>query len=356
MSDDTSPQSPSEILDRLENRYRVRFSGHPRVTRSPDELQEMIDELQALSDRVTGDPELSERVQTSLALYTNERDAIIEARKVPGAIGAFRLRLWTDLCVGRYRRNFAGQSRLTRDAQLLEEISAFLGSLQAQLQPLDARFPALELASTLQSVQRTAELARSELGQIRGVRSTGSQADQGSRYAQLANHQFELYQQGFAGASRISRHPPLLERIIAALEEIAAGMVRLQRAGFTDPNNDRNLSLVSDRIRAYKTELGEIVAAQGAASLDDRVSALGAAANQVFNQYREHFAGKDRASCDPDKLNRLFELLWAAALEMDAIDRREDHEINERNLSLVLDNLLLYHREWGAIQEARSDA
>lgn len=355
MSDTPTP-SPSEILDRLENRYRVRFSGHPRVTRSPDELQEMLDELATLQDRVADQPELAERVQTNTTLYTNERDAIVEARKVPGAIGAFRLRLWTDLCVGRYRRNFAGKSRLTRDVQLLEEISGFLGALRGQIEPLSARYPGLELSGALQSVNRTGELVSKEIVQIRAARTSGSQADQGSRYAQLANHQFELYQQGFAGASRISRHPPLLERIIAALEEIAAGMVRLQRAGFTDPNNDRNLGLVTDRARSYKVELNEIVAAQKAAALEDRINALGGAANQVFAQYREHFAGKNRADCDEEKLTRLFEILWAVALEMDTIDRDEGHETNERNLSLVLDNLLLYHREWQAIREAKSDA
>ena len=347
MSDQPTPE---QLVDSAEARYRFRFAGHARVSRDPEVIDQMLADLTKAEEGA--DDALKKRIQENRDLYIREREAIVEARAVPGAVQGFRLRLWGDLAVGRYRRGFSGKPRNTRDVTLLDEIRAFMGRLRDEMVSMDAAAPHLGLGTMVESTTRTVELARREAEQVRVSRSEGTAADQGSRLAQLANDQFAVYQQGFAGQSRLSRHPPRLERIVKALEEIGAGMARLQRDGFVSEQNDLNLKLVTERTRSYRTEITAMREAQAAASLEDRVNSLGAAANQVFSTYREEFAGKDRSKADADRLDSLFEDLFAIVLEMDAIDRDDGDETNERNLALVLDQLLMYQREWNAIREA----
>jgi hypothetical protein len=350
MSDTTS-----QVLDRVQARYRVRFSGQARVSRDPDELAQMLAELDAIAESARAEG-LGERWEQDRALYAKEKEAVEAARAIPGAIGAHRLRVWADLAMSRYKHGFAGQDRRTRDVSRLDDIRAFLRDVRQQLHTMHQAAPQLQLDGAIRPVEQALELYAKEAERIRVARTNGPHAEQGTRLANLANDQFEHYRQGFAGQSRISRHPPRLERIIAALEEIAGGMNRLRRAGFVDTSNDRNLSLVTERITSYRAELKALREAHDAASVEDRVNALGAAANQVFGWYREEFAGRDRATRDVAKLDVLFELLWPIALEMDEIDREDGNETNERNLGIVLDNLLLYTREFDAIRAAKADA
>ena len=341
-----------QLLDNIEARYRFRFAGHPRVSRDPEVMEELIASLDEVAG-ADGGAELSDRIREARELYQREREAIIEARAVPGAVAAYRLRLHAELEVGRYRRNFAGQARGTRDVHLLEEIRDKLVRVRDEMASTQEAGPHLGLGPAIDDASSTVELATREAERIREARYEGSHADQGTRFAQLANAQFELYQAGFAGQSRLSRHPPRLERIVAALEEIGAGMARLQRAGFDSENNDRNLKIVTERLAAYRKEVGAMAESRAEVSVEDRVNALGGSANQIFEAYREAFAGKNRASVDPLRLDALFEQLYAVAQEMDEIERDEDNDTNERNLALVLDQLTMYQREWAAIQEAR---
>lgn len=317
----------------------------------------MLAQLDDISETVPdGDAALRTRVDTARELYQRERAAIVEARAVPGAVQAFRLRLWAELTLGRYRRNFAGKPRGSRDVHLLEEIAAFLTDIRDQMVSMHETGPHLDLASAIADAGRTIDLARSEREKIMAARQDGSHGEQGTRLAQLANTQFALYQQGFAGHSRLSRHPPRLRRVVAALEHVGAGMARLQRAGFVSKENDRNLSVVTERLNAYKREIDAMADARRDVTVEQRANALGGAANRVFEQYREGFAGKSRASADLDRLDALFEELFAIALEMDELDRTEGHDQNERNLALVLDQLMMYQREWIAIRDAKADA
>ncbi|MBX2796083.1 MAG: hypothetical protein KTR31_00400 [Myxococcales bacterium] len=348
--------TPSQVLEQLQARYRIRFSGYPRISRDPDILDDMLAQLDQIEPAAQGDAAVLEQIAKDRELYTRERQAIDEARAVPGAIQGYRLARWGELCAGRYQRSFGGLDRATRDLELLGEVRSFLQSNLADLQAMDRTAPHLNLSSAIEHISRIVSLATNEADRIRTARTDGSQADQGTRYAKLANDQFALYQQGFAGRSRLSRHIPRLERIIRALEGIGAGMARLQRAGFASPQNDGNLKIVAERVNAYRTELAALTEAQQGAEVEQRVNALGAAANELFGEYREHFAGKPRSQADENLLNAIIEQLWAIALEMDRIDQDDGNETNERNLALVLDNVQLYKREFDAIREAKADA
>lgn len=341
-------------LDRLDARYRVRFSGHSRVSRDPEELEGLLEELEALAPRA---PEaLSERVAQARKLYRDEIEAIKAARAVPFAVNAARLRLWAELATSRYTRGFAGQDRRTRDVALLDQIREDLRRLRDEMAALHPRAPGLQLDTAALGLDRALDLYLREGDAIRAARRTGTPAEQGSRLAEAANHQFALYESHFGGQPRISRHPPLLERLIAALEEIRKGMQALQAGGFDDPNNRRNIGIVTERVDRYRKELEAIRAQRRGASAAERATALGQAANAIFEEYRKEFAGQDRRTRNPELLDRLFEKLWAVAREMDALDRDDGDDTNARNLSLVTDNLRLYAREFDAIRTAKAQA
>lgn len=341
-------------LDRLLNSYRVRFANHPRVSRDPDELEEFVGSLAKLEPRATDEEKA--RIERDRDLYAREVEAIRQAHAVPFAVPAARLRMWADFALQRYQRAFANQDRRTRDVHLLESLVSELESIRKEMTTLDKKAPDQKLGDAIQVLDRSLEIYRNEAEAIRTARRTGSLGEQGTRFAQLANDQFEVYRQLFAGQPRISRHAPVLERIVAALDEILRGMRSLRLAGLSDSANDNNQRIVADRLEQYRKELDQIGAQQRSTPLVERVNALGQAANKVFQEYRDQFSGKDRASRDLALLAQLGEKLWPIAREMDTVDRTADNDTNARNLRIVTDNLIVYHREWTAIREAKSAA
>lgn len=341
----------SAAIDRLEDRYRVRFAGHPRVSRDPEELERIVADLSEIG--TTAGPEDTERITNLREMYTKEIAAIEAAINVPFAVAATRLRMWADLTMSRYVRKFAGKDRRTRDAALLEELVTDLHATRTAMATIHGSAPEQRLDEAIALVDRALGIYRTEAEAIRTTRRTGSFAEQGTRFAQLANAQFEAYGRYFAKQSRLSRHPPALERIIRALDEIRNVMQSLKLAGFADPNNDKNIVIVDDRLKAYRAELAAIRALHAETAIEQRIGALGVAANEVFAAYRDRFAGKPRETSDPDELDELFERLWLVARQMDALDTDHDDDTNARNLRLVTDNLLLYGRQYDAIKKAR---
>lgn len=338
-------------VDRLEDRYRIRFAGHPRVSRDPEELERIVADLQRLVP--TADPALRDRITALSDRYTEEVAAIQAAINVPFAVPAARLRMWADLTMSRYARRFAGHDRRTRDVVLVEELSTDLTAVRTHMATMHESAPEQRLDQALVNVDSALATYRTEIEAIRTVRRTGTLADQGSRFAGLANQQFDAYTIGFAKQSRVSRHPETLERIISALEEIRRGMLSLKIAGFADATNDNNMGIVDQRLKQYRTELIAIRKVQAETPIADRVGALGNAANEVFAMYREQFSGKSRQQVDPGRLDELFERLWPVAREMDRLDSTHDDDSNARNLGLVTDNLLLYAREFAEIRKVK---
>jgi hypothetical protein len=355
MSDQTaSEQTATEALDRLEQRYAVRFAGRPRVTRDPEVLEGILADLEQIG--ADAPASLADRIAGLRKVYSDEILAINAARSQPFAVQAARLRMWADLTYSRYDRSFAGRDRRTRDPALLEELMEDLTVLRSAVGPIHEQAPGLQMDLVLAQIERGIGMYQREAGQIRDVRRQGTLPEQGSRLATLANEQFAVYTRGFAKQSRLSRHPRTLARIVSALEEIRRAMQSLQLGGFADPNNDRNLRIVEDRLRAFRLEQAEIRKAQEAAELGTRVSALAAAANEIADTYRQQFAGKPREAVDPEVLVDLFERLWSVAREMDALDGAHDDETNGRNLQIVTDNLQMYAEEYRRILESRQPA
>jgi len=344
-----------ERLERIDSRYRGRFAGHPRISRDPDEMQALRDEVAAVAKESSGlgDAALSDRIKASTELYDKEYAAIQEARSAgPAAVQAHRVVSLAAFTYGRYTRFYAGQNRSTRNVSLLEELVSDLKAYEADLARLHT-----------QGAQRDADLARlrdsiqiyeREVLAIRSARGSDSLPQQAQRYATLANDLFDRYRYLFANKSRISRSIGALDILIKGLKEIHAEMLALRTRGATGDVHAKNIALVSDRLNAWSEEKAAIAEVLEKAPLSDRIGYLGGAANDVFSQYREHFAGQDRRSRDISLLAKLIEELWYLMGEMDRIDQDDGDDTNARNLSIVTDQLRMYDREYGEIAKVQS--
>lgn len=349
--------------DRIHARYDAHFAGQPRISRDPTLLDEMVASTDALLPRArAAGPDADALVATlekNRTLYIDEANAVRSAQAAPPEVLAgHELGTWAQLTFNRYRRHFAGKARATRDLGLLGEMIAELTRIEGALKGLGARLdgPASSIESTLEQATSSRELYERERGAIRTARGAGTLDEQGDILATVANDQFALYKGHFAGKSRLSRRPALMERMVDSLGTVLERMRALQTQGLHAEGNTRNIGIVEARLTLYRQELDKIREARQGSSLSQLVSAFGEAANKVFEAYREGFAGKDRKTRDPEALSVLCDALYDLARQMDDLDRVREDETNQHNLAVVLDQLRLYEREYGLIVEARSDA
>jgi hypothetical protein len=349
------------------NEYGARFAGKPRATRDLAELDNLIERLDALVDegrsRQNGgrDPALQsilEQAIENLEIYEKERDRIAAVQSGGEVVvEASSLATWANLIFGQYYRHFAGEARATRDLGLLSEILAELEFVEARMQELlDERDDAATLEDDLATVRDNKNVYENELSKITEARSSGTLEDQASYLAVAANEQFAVYREHFGGKARVSRRPELLERVIVTLENIRENMRSLQDRGLQSEQNDNNIQTVSQQLSTYRDELNKIQEAKEGTPPEQLVGSLGTAANAVMEEYRADYAGQDRATRDLEKLSRICDEMLDIARQMRSLRAMTGSEANERNLTIVLDNLLLYQQEWEEIEKAMHEA
>lgn len=345
----------------IDDGYQVQFAGHPRITRDPTLLDRMatdvgraIEALGALPASPDRDALLND-ARSRLDLYRNEAVAVRDAQAGgQDALEAHYLGEWSRFVFHRYRRHFAGQSRATRDLGVLAEMIADLRRIKAEAEALKKRRGDPGLDDTIERVDRNLQLYLDERGEIVSSRGEGTLEQQADVLAAVANDQFALYARHFAGKSRLSRRPALLQRIIDNLDVIKDRMIVVRDGGLGDGSHTKNIEIVESRATFYRGELDAIRKVRREASMPDLVGALGTAANELFAEYQEHFAGKDRRTRDVARLTQLCDALEEIGRQMDEIDRARPDETNAANLHIVLDTLRLYVREYDAVREAQT--
>jgi len=346
-----------ERLERIDSRYRGRFAGHPRISRDPEELQKLQAEVREVATAAgeVSDASLDERIKASLDLFERELAAIHEAQAAgPAAVQAHRIVTLTAFVYARYTRFYAGQNRATRNVSLLEELVGDLKAFETDLARLVAQ--GADRSADLNRVRESIQIYEREVGAIRSARGSDSLPQQAQRYATLANDLFDRYRTLFANKSRISRSTRALDSLIRGLGEIHAQMLALRTRGVTGDVHAKNIALVSDRLEQWNTERRAIQEVLDKAPLSDRIGYLGGAANELFTQYRENFAGQDRRTRQLSLLGNLIEELWYIQREMDAIDQGDGDDTNARNLSIVTDQLRMYDREYGEIAKVQKSS
>lgn len=350
------------LLDALASQYQANFAGQSRATRDAALMTSMRDSAAYLVEVVTGLPSSVERdalladAMRARDLYVQEAAAIEQAQRQaqdPDHAEARRLSQWARLAARRYLRHFAGQSRLTRDVGLLAELIADLERLSEDVASLAQTFGSPELEETRSLLDNNLRLYRSERDAIHSAREGLSPEERVDMLAQLANAQFQVYADHFAGKSRSSRRPVLLERVVDNLQQARTQMLSLGASNPELPNNLKNAEIVSGRLDFYQSELIEIRKSREAAKFDDLVGALGGAANQVFDEYKQHFAGQDRKTRELSRLSKLCDQLYEVAHQMDDLDRVKENATNVANLNIVLDNLNMYENEFDEITKVQ---
>ena len=353
-------------VDAVSQRYDARFAGKARATRDLDELDEIIGELRALHSEgqslMNGDnselQQVLETAQSNVDLYTEERKKIVDVKgQGPDVVEGAMLASWANFVFDEYRRHFAGQNRATRDLGRVDEMVAELEGIQHDMKALLER---ADLGSTRQDlgvVESNLKMYRDELENILAARRQGSRDERISSLANMANEQFRIYREQFGGKGRTTRRPGLLERVIKNLKGLLSEMRDLNAKGARSQSNVKNINIVQENLKLYGDELKAIKEARDNTSLEDFAGMLGGAANDVMADYREHFAGQSRASRDLQKLSTLIDEMYEIALQMREVqDAREDLEVNNRNLQIVLDQLTMYQTEYQRIQEAKGQS
>ena len=350
-------------LDSINSEYAARFAGQSRVTRDIGEIEALvarsreaiasIEKLpkQAMDGEVT---ELLTTAKANLELYLVERDAIAEAKQGGPALEEFAtLGTQANFVFARYRRHFAGKSRGTRDLGLLAEMVEDLTKIQNRMRTLLGNRRDERMEADIDLVANNLKLYVAERGEIVDARGTGTSEEQADMLAEVANGQFQVYTDHFASKSRLTRRPQLLQRMIDNLKQVKDRMNGLKKAGLKSTSNDRNLEIVDANLQMYITELAEVRKARAGVKLTDLMSNLGGAANDVMEQYRENFAGKDRAGRDLELLSVLADQLGEIARQMTELGRAEAQDFNRKNLQIVTDNIVMFETEYDAIKQAK---
>lgn len=363
MSEKLTAEQVRNTIDEISSFYDARFAGKPRATRDPAELEELIERLAKTMESAQGlDADaLGNAVEVgtnNLQLYKDELARIHEA-KAEGAhvVEAAQLATWANFVFDEYSRHFAGFARATRDVGRMKEMIFELEAIQDDMVSILESHQLDSVKEDLSTVRQNLDLYRDELEKVRQARKSGTGEERVSNLANAANEQFSVYRNLFAGKGRTTRRPSLLERVVNNLTEILTEMRDLNsKASTRSQTNTRNISIVQDNLKLYRDELLEISRARNEATREDLSGMLGGAANDVMAQYREHFAGKDRASRDLDKLRYMCDELYEIAIQMREIqDEDATLEMNNRNLQIVMDTLALYQAEFRRIREAKGN-
>lgn len=351
----------SEVED-ISNTYEGRFAGHSRVTRDVGEMEELVKRTRDVIAKLEAEPKnddvnaLLSTAKDNLALYQNEREAIRAAKASGPDLEEFaRLGMQANFVFARYRRHFAGKSRNTRDLGLLAEMIDDLQKIQQRMQPIAKRNAGVSgLAEDLELVSNNIKLYVAERGEIADSRGTGTLDEQADVLAEVANGQFKVYQEHFADKSRLTRRPQLLQRMISNLETVKDRMAGLKKSGLKSEVNDKNIDIVDQNLKMYRTELAEIKKARASVKLSDLMGNLGGAANDVMEEYRANFAGKSRKGRDLELLSKLCDQLGEISRQMADLGRAEVVDFNLKNQQIVNDNIVMLDTEYDEIVKANA--
>ncbi|MBP46471.1 MAG: hypothetical protein CMH53_00865 [Myxococcales bacterium] len=356
--------SMHERLDGVHAQYHLHFAGQPRVTRNEEMMRLMIEqansihvEAQDLSPHLKGLDDLLKLCLERLELYRGEVTEIERAKEQVGPSGVEAAMLGTraNFVFARYRRHFAGRSRSTRDLALLMEMTRDLQRIHEQMSEVSQVFAGGTLARDMEVVGEYIEMFRSEHTEIGTSRGSGSQDEQASALAALANEQFEWYRLHFAGQPRVSRRPELLERMISGLETVLERMRALKDNGFHVQYNDDNLQVVTERLGMWRQEIIAIRDVRSQTPLLSMVEALSEAVDVVLELYNERFAGQNRATRDVELLCALCDRLCEIERQMEKIATVQPLTANERNLEMARDALGMLEEEWSEVSEAQAN-
>lgn len=353
-------------LEDIDAQYQEHFAGQSRATRDLSRMDDLIAKTKSVVDRIKSIPVaamgkdltgLNESATQQLDMLRNERVLIEKAKvPVPGADTFAPLALVANFTFAKYRRHYAGKSRNTRDVLLLDEMIDDLKKIESGMKGVIAKTPSQPFRDDLGIVKSNLEMYEAERREIAKAQETGTAEERGGTLANLANEQFAVYRDHFAGKGRVTRRPQLLARVIANLESVHARMQALEKAADKPEFNAANLAIVEQNMSMYRLELVEIKAARESTPIADLMGNLGDAANQCFAAYRDAFAGRNRTTVSRDALSVICDQLDEIHRQMRDLARVDKNEMNLNNMGIVADQLTTFNAEYDEISKAQGIA
>lgn len=357
-------ESLGSELEEIDQEYAKEFAGQERLTRDLGVLDRLIKRTQSLLERVDRIPSAAQgpelvrvrdAVAQSLEMYEQERKAIARAQEAGPLYQHFALEATNaNLVFARYQRHFAGKDRATRDLALLGELVEDLKQIDKRMSKLLEEQNTADFARDRDVVRDSLTAYQKEIELIEKIHNDPSAEQRAMALAGFANAQFRVYETHFAGEPRVSRRPALLMRVVTTLKKIREGMLKVREEGLDVEFNDRNLSIVENRLQAYEEELAEVRKVRQATSMTAIMGELGNAANKLFDEYRANFADKPRNKADADRLANICDKLYEVRRQMMELSLAEENEMNEKNLDVVTQQLLLFESEYDAVLRARA--
>jgi hypothetical protein len=350
-------------FEQISGEYDARFAGQSRITRSLEDINNLTNRLRTLANDLAKLPrgkerdELATSVKDQVLLFENERKEIMKARSLgPGFEEFSTLRGEANFIFSKYHRHFSGKSRNTRDLGLLAEMIADLETVERvdeRARPR-AQGPARRAGGPHPRGRQPQDVPR-RAREIIEARAMGTDDEQASALAEVANAQFNLYEAHFAGKSRATRRPELLQRMIDNLTETLERMKALRTKGLRGEYNEEEHRhrRAEPRHVPQRARRRSARPARRPRSPTSRAM-LGGAANEVFEAYRKGFAGQDRRTRDLDLLTTICDQLGEIGKQMASLGAFEPTDQNSKNLQIVTDQRVLFEREYTMIEEAKA--
>jgi hypothetical protein len=252
-----------------------------------------------------------------------------------------------------YGENFAGQSRLSRDVDLLDEIIKKTGSVLTRIDQIPQAVRGPELVRLRDTASQNLVLYNQERAAILRAQEVGPTFEAFSSEATAANMVFARYARHFAGKDRSTRDVALLGELVDELKQIDKRMTQVleETTGSTDFERDRRI--VRENLTQYQKEIGLIEAAQTSGTPEQQASILATLANEQFASYQRHFAGEPRVSRRPALLMRIVASLKKIHERMSAFADKPELDFNLKNRAIVEERLKIYEAELAEIRKLR---
>ncbi|MBX3215444.1 MAG: hypothetical protein KF850_25630 [Labilithrix sp.] len=252
-----------------------------------------------------------------------------------------------------YAAGFAGQSRLTRDLDVLDRIIARTSSVLERVDQIPSAAQGPELIRLRETAQQNLGLYSQERTAIQRAQEVGPTFEAFSSEATSANLVFGRYARHFAGKDRSTRDLGLLGELVDELKQIEKRMTTLLDES-KNQEFERDRKVVRDNVAQYQSEIDLIANAQKSGNPDQRASILASLANDQFSVYQAHFAGEPRISRRPALLMRIISSLKKVHERMVGYrDGGLDLEFNSKNIAIVEERLKIYENELVEIRKVR---
>jgi hypothetical protein len=253
----------------------------------------------------------------------------------------------------RYAQEFAGQSRLTRDLDVLDSIIQRGDSILKRIEQIPSAVRGPDLVQLRDSAVQNLALYNQERAAIVRAKEVGPTFEAFSLEATSANMTFARYARHFAGKDRSTRDPALLGEIVEDLKQIDRRMSQLLEES-PSAEFQRDHKVVKDNLAQYQGEIEHVQTAQTSGTTEQQAGVLATLANEQFALYQVHFAGEPRISRRPALLMRILTSLKKIYGRMTAIrDEGFTGEFNTKNIAVVEERLKVYETELAEIRKLR---